>query len=53
MLNHEQSSGQTGSAEPAPEVISVQHLHVRYGERVAVDDVPFSVRSGEIFGILG
>jgi ABC-2 type transport system ATP-binding protein len=34
-------------------VIDVQHLRKRYGETVAVGDVSFSVRAGEIFGILG
>jgi ABC-2 type transport system ATP-binding protein len=34
-------------------VIEVEHLHKRYGEKVAVDDVSFTVERGEIFGILG
>ncbi|HWD05562.1 MAG TPA: ABC transporter ATP-binding protein [Amycolatopsis sp.] len=34
-------------------VIEVGHLHKRYGEKVAVDDVSFTVEDGEIFGILG
>jgi ABC-2 type transport system ATP-binding protein len=34
-------------------VITVQHLHKAYGSTVAVDDVSFEVREGEIFGILG
>jgi ABC-2 type transport system ATP-binding protein len=34
-------------------VIEVQHLHKSYGDTVAVDDVSFTVASGEIFGILG
>ena len=34
-------------------VIAVEHLHKAYGTTVAVDDVSFSVRAGEIFGILG
>ena len=37
----------------APAVIAVEHLHKAYGATVAVDDVSFSVRAGEIFGILG
>jgi ABC-2 type transport system ATP-binding protein len=37
----------------APAVIAVEHLHKAYGATVAVDDVNFSVRAGEIFGILG
>ncbi|WP_028851277.1 ABC transporter ATP-binding protein [Thermocrispum municipale] len=34
-------------------VVEVQGLHKRYGDKVAVDDVSFSVEKGEIFGILG
>jgi ABC-2 type transport system ATP-binding protein len=34
-------------------VIAVEHLHKAYGATVAVDDVSFSVRAGEIFGVLG
>ena len=38
---------------PMPAVIAVEHLHKAYGATVAVDDVSFSVRAGEIFGVLG
>ena len=34
-------------------IIEVESLHKRYGDRVAVDGVSFSVERGEIFGILG
>jgi ABC-2 type transport system ATP-binding protein len=34
-------------------VIEVHHLSKRYRERLAVDDLSFSVERGEIFGILG
>ena len=34
-------------------VIEVAHLHKAYGTTVAVDDVSFTVRAGEIFGIVG
>ncbi|MBK1788505.1 ABC transporter ATP-binding protein [Prauserella cavernicola] len=34
-------------------IIDVQRLHKRYGDKVAVEDVSFSVERGEIFGILG
>ena len=34
-------------------VIDIEHVHKRYGEKVAVDDVSFTVEEGEIFGILG
>ncbi|MCB0884847.1 MAG: ATP-binding cassette domain-containing protein, partial [Propionibacteriaceae bacterium] len=33
--------------------MEVQNLHKRYGRRVAVDDVSFTVDTGEIFGIIG
>jgi ABC-2 type transport system ATP-binding protein len=39
--------------ERVPAVIEVQHLHKRYGDTVAVDDVSLTVEKGEIFGILG
>ncbi|MDR7381823.1 ABC transporter ATP-binding protein [Promicromonospora iranensis] len=38
------------SEEPA---IVAEHLHKRYGPKVAVDDVSLRVDPGEIFGILG
>jgi len=34
-------------------IITVDHLHKAYGDRVAVEDVSFSVDEGEIFGIVG
>jgi ABC-2 type transport system ATP-binding protein len=34
-------------------VISVQNLTHRYGDRVALSNVSFEVRKGEIFGLLG
>lgn len=37
----------------APTVINVSQLRKMYGRTVAVDDVSFSVRAEEIFGILG
>ncbi len=33
--------------------IDVAHLHKRYGAFVAVDDVSFTVRTGEVFGLVG
>jgi ABC-2 type transport system ATP-binding protein len=33
--------------------IHVQHLTKRYGEKVAVNDISFEVKSGEVFGFLG
>ena len=34
-------------------VITVEHLHKRYGETIAVEDVSFEVLDDEIFGIIG
>jgi len=34
-------------------IITVENLHKRYGDRVAVDGVSFTVEEGEIFGLLG
>jgi ABC-2 type transport system ATP-binding protein len=34
-------------------IVTVENLHKRYGDTVAVDDVSFTVEEGEIFGILG
>jgi ABC-2 type transport system ATP-binding protein len=35
------------------EVVSVEHLKVRYGDTVAVNDISLHINRGEIFGILG
>jgi len=34
-------------------VVTVEHLVKRYGRRVAVNDVSFSIYEGEIFGLIG
>jgi ABC-type branched-subunit amino acid transport system ATPase component len=34
-------------------VIEVEHLRKQYGDLVAVDDVSFTAKPGEIFGLLG
>jgi ABC-2 type transport system ATP-binding protein len=34
-------------------VIEVRHLHKRYGDLLAVNDVSFAVERGEIFGVIG
>src|ERR1700690_2528108 len=40
-------------AADAPNAIEVEHIVKRYGEFLAVDDVSFAVKEGEIFGLLG
>src|SRR6185503_7499303 len=37
----------------APPVVSVSGFRKTYGQTVAVDDVSFEVRDGEIFGLIG
>ena len=34
-------------------VIEIEHLHKRYGDVVAVDDVSLTIEPNEIFGIIG
>jgi ABC-2 type transport system ATP-binding protein len=34
-------------------MLSITHLHKRFGDRMAVDDVSFEVRAGETVGLLG
>jgi ABC-2 type transport system ATP-binding protein len=41
------------SAKSSPPALSVDHLSKRFGDRVAVNDVSFSVGRGEVFGFLG
>ena len=41
------------AADQEEEVISVAHLERRFGSFYAVKDLSFSVRQGEIFGLLG
>jgi ABC-2 type transport system ATP-binding protein len=38
---------------PPGTAIEVEHLTKRFGAKVAVDDVSFTVEAGEIFGLLG
>ena len=40
-------------AADAPEIIRVENLVKRFGDFVAVNNVSFTVRRGEIFGLLG
>jgi ABC-2 type transport system ATP-binding protein len=46
------TSGRRASTSGEPAVL-VEHLSKRFGERLAVDDVSFSVEAGEVFGFLG
>jgi len=41
------------AARTRPPVLLVEHLTKRFGDRLAVDDVSFSVTAGEVFGFLG
>jgi ABC-2 type transport system ATP-binding protein len=36
-----------------PPALQVDHLTKRFGERIAFEDVSFSVAPGEVFGFLG
>jgi ABC-2 type transport system ATP-binding protein len=48
------TAGQTEQAAASGAgVIVVEHLTKRFGERLAVEDVSFSVGAGEVFGFLG
>jgi ABC-2 type transport system ATP-binding protein len=38
---------------PSPDPLRIEELVVLYGERLAVDRLTFSVRPGEIYGLLG
>jgi ABC-2 type transport system ATP-binding protein len=44
---------QRSAATSGEPVLVVEHLSKRFGDRVAVDDVSFSVAAGEVFGFLG
>ena len=53
LLEAEETTVVPGSPPRTEPVIAVEHLHKAYWPTVAVDDVSFTVRRGEIFGILG
>jgi ABC-type multidrug transport system ATPase subunit len=38
---------------PAPALIQVDGLSVRYGDRSALDNLSFEVQAGELVGLLG
>lgn len=47
------TSGHLSTSSLDDPALVVEHLTKRFGERVAVDDVSFSVGAGEVFGFLG
>jgi len=47
------TSGRVSTSSPDEPALVVEHLTKRFGERLAVDDVSFSVAAGEVFGFLG
>src|SRR5580704_842188 len=53
-MNHHQVSDSLGSSYTGTEhAITVQHLFKSYGEFIAVNDISFSIKEKEIFGIIG
>src|SRR6266576_4036069 len=42
----------SNGAQVVPNAIEVEHIVKKYGDFTAVDDVTFSVKDGEIFGLL-
>ncbi len=53
LINGCRSASVRTRTEAAIPVIEVEHLHKRYRDVIAVEDVSFTVEAGEIFGILG
>jgi len=53
MSHPDVSSPLEGSHQESEWVVTVQHLVKRYGGFAAVNDVSFSTKEGEIFGIIG
>ncbi len=47
------TSGQASTGSHDEPALVVEHLTKRFGGRLAVDDVSFSVGAGEVFGFLG
>ena len=35
------------------EMITVQHIHKKFGDKVALDNISFDIQEGQIFGFLG
>jgi ABC-2 type transport system ATP-binding protein len=46
-------NGKSEIPADAPNAIEVSHIVKKYGDFIAVDDVSFQVKEGEIFGLLG
>jgi ABC-2 type transport system ATP-binding protein len=53
LCRHDPTLEKTPAQTTTDVVVSVDHLRVRYGDTLAVDDVSLSINRGEIFGILG
>ena len=34
-------------------MITVQHIHKKFGDKVALDNISFDIQEGQIFGFLG
>ena len=47
------TAGRSAAGSPDEPALVVEHLTKQFGERLAVDDVSFSVGVGEVFGFLG
>src|SRR5256886_7911448 len=47
------ANGKNGLASAGPDAIAVEHIIKKFGDFIAVDDVSFGVKHGEIFGLLG
>jgi ABC-2 type transport system ATP-binding protein len=47
------TAGRSETGSPGEPALVVEHLTKQFGERLAVDDVSFSVGVGEVFGFLG
>jgi ABC-2 type transport system ATP-binding protein len=47
------TSGRVSTSGPGEPALVVEHLTKWFGDRIAVDDVSFSVAAGEVFGFLG